>query len=618
MIQFFRDKISNLVVKGLLVLIAIAFVITGAESRMQRNVKQEAVAEVGTETISAQEFGNSLKRVEQMIGDKGALRQFLPQIAKNSLQTLINEKLYTAFAREQNLTLAKSTLQQQISDTPAFQNEKGQFERTRYMLTLQNLGMTEEQLLQQLKSGLSVQYFNALFQTTPIVPTVLQEALQAYAGEERKIAYTVVPFAQPIKKDFSESALKDYYDSHKSRFLTEEQRAIKYILIDPAALAKDIAVTDADAEKYYNDNKAAFAIPEKRTVEQLLFDDAAEAKKAEALAARGVSFEEIAKQLPTAKQTNLGEVGNTDLLSELTDVAFKLAEGGVSGVVESPLGLHILKATHIKAGNTKTFAEAKTSILETLKKTRAMEKVYALGSDVEDKTYNGQSLETVATAKNLAVQSLTGIVFSANNAVPLLRENPALLEEIFKLKLQKTSGLLDLKSNAVALVQLDSIAPASPKPFAAVKADIEKALEEEEANSKTRERVRTLSKDITDGKPFATAVNAAGLKLEETPFLQRGKKLTGIPEGLLTQAFNFSPKKVITQPTNTGIMVATVIETKIVPITEDASVNALKGSLQQALGNDNKQQFEASLRSQFPVKINEAVYNSFFKKPEAE
>jgi peptidyl-prolyl cis-trans isomerase D len=619
MIQFFRDKISGLVVKALLALIAIAFVIGSMDTGSQTtSSKQQAVATVGDAEISPQEFGTAIQRVERMIGDKSALRQFLPQIAQNSLQTLINEKLYAEFARTQGLVLAKSTLQQEIAKTPAFQNEKGQFERTRYMLTLQNLQLTEEQLLNQLRSGLNTKYFSTLFRTTTIVPNVLQEALQTFAGEQRKLSYSLVPFPVVDTASITEADLTTYYEANKNRFVTEEQRNISYVIVDPAVLAKDISITDEQAQKYYDENIALFSTPEKRTVTQLFFDDEADAKTAADLAAKGTAFAEIVKQVPSAKLNDLGEVGKTDLLSELTDAAFQLPEGGVSGVVESPLGLHVLKVSNIKTGNTKAFAEAKAGILETLKKMQAIEKVYAIGSDMEDSVYNGQSLETAAAAKNLAIQKLSGAVFSTKNTSPLLQENPALLEAIFKLDVKQTSGLLDLKNSAVALVQLDSITPSTPKPFADVKAEVAKAVAEQTANGKAREIVQRITKSVAEGKTFAAAVAEAGLQEQQTDFLQRGQKLEALPDTLVTQAFAFSPKKVFTHPTLKGIVVAIVRETKIVPITEEAATNALKDNLQQAIGSDNKQQFETALRTQFPVVVNDAVYDSFFKKAEAE
>jgi hypothetical protein len=151
-----------------------------------------------------------------------------------------------------------------------------------------------------------------------------------------------------------------------------------------------------------------------------------------------------------------------------------------------------------------------------------------------------------------------------------------------------------------------------------VKAEVAKAVAEQTANGKAREIVQRITKSIADGKTFAAAVAEAGLQEQQTDFLQRGQKLEALPDTLLTQAFAFSPKKVFTHPTLKGIVVATVRETKIVPITEEAATNALKDNLQQAIGSDNKQQFETALRTQFPVVVNDAVYDSFFKKAEAE
>lgn len=142
-------------------------------------------------------------------------------------------------------------------------------------------------------------------------------------------------------------------------------------------------VSEVDAEIFYRLHPTAFARPEMRRLSHILitFNDASEKAEAKALLeglrVRLHTEDEFAgaalshSQCPTALQRGeMGAVKPGQLFPELESAAFALAPGEVSAVLESPVGLHLLRCGEVMPGQKLAFAEVRSRILETLMEKR--------------------------------------------------------------------------------------------------------------------------------------------------------------------------------------------------------------------------------------------------------
>lgn len=142
-------------------------------------------------------------------------------------------------------------------------------------------------------------------------------------------------------------------------------------------------VTDADAQQYYERQAARFHRPEARAARHILITinpDYPENTREAALS----RIQQIEKRLrkkidrfgeqalkhsecPTAMENGmLGKVVPGKLYPELEEHLFKLKEGELSGVVESPLGFHILVCDRIVPARVVSFEEALPKLREAL------------------------------------------------------------------------------------------------------------------------------------------------------------------------------------------------------------------------------------------------------------
>lgn len=146
------------------------------------------------------------------------------------------------------------------------------------------------------------------------------------------------------------------------------------------------AVTEVDAEIYYRLHPEAFDRPEARLLRHILItfsnpiEKAIAAKTLEDLRSTRKNVENFSQaalrhsQCPTAMDGGkLGTVKRQQLFPELEPAAFELAVDEVSEVLESPMGLHILRCDEILPFGMMPFAEACPRIIEKLTEKRRRE-----------------------------------------------------------------------------------------------------------------------------------------------------------------------------------------------------------------------------------------------------
>lgn len=138
-------------------------------------------------------------------------------------------------------------------------------------------------------------------------------------------------------------------------------------------------VNAVDAEIYYRLHPEAFDRPEARRLRHILitFNSGKEKIKGlarlENLRSKLTSAEKFAEaalqnsQCPTAMEGGqLGIVKRQQLYAELEPAAFELVEGEISAVLESPIGLHIIRCDEILPSGMLSFDEACPRIIERL------------------------------------------------------------------------------------------------------------------------------------------------------------------------------------------------------------------------------------------------------------
>ena len=151
---------------------------------------------------------------------------------------------------------------------------------------------------------------------------------------------------------------------------------------------KDVQVSQSETAQYYEDNKAGFARPDRAKVRQVFLpagDDAQDRARNKARLRQlkgeldaGASFGRLSAAYSSGPEAGnnglIGWVVRGDLVAELEDAVFSLEENGLSDVVETEFGFHLLKVERREEAGIASLDEVRTEIEPELRARHAGER----------------------------------------------------------------------------------------------------------------------------------------------------------------------------------------------------------------------------------------------------
>jgi nitrogen fixation protein NifM len=237
----------------------------------------------------------------------------------------------------------------------------------------------------------------AFFQKSPQSLDAAQTAhLHKIAGRQARIEAAILGSPEAMHTVIPEATLNTRLEEIRQRYPDREaflddmrQNGLDEPTLT-AAITRDLrieavlervatqapAVSEEAAKAYYQQHPRAFTRPEARRLRHILmtFDDAAQKQavmtRLETLRSRIKTAEDFAaaalkhSQCPTAlEQGVIGIVQRGQLFPELEAPAFALAEGEISPVLESPIGLHLFFCDAILPATALSFADARARVI---------------------------------------------------------------------------------------------------------------------------------------------------------------------------------------------------------------------------------------------------------------
>lgn len=215
-----------------------------------------------------------------------------------------------------------------------------------------------------------------------------------------------------LRKAIAMKARKDGYDRkpeyrEKLSYVVDEFLSGEYLA---NVVVADIKIPEEEMKNYYKEHEKDFLLTEKVKARHIFIqlastateaEKAAARKKAEEILARlkkGEDFAKVAAETSEDADTakNGGELGlltpGKTNSEEFEKAVFALKSGEISEIVQTPFGLHIIKADEKSEKRTATFEEAKAYIAELLKKEHENKKA----KDFIEKTIKESGLEIFA------------------------------------------------------------------------------------------------------------------------------------------------------------------------------------------------------------------------------
>ncbi len=623
MLDTLRKGANTLAAKLLFGLLVIAFAIWGIGSRDIFSAGQNYVAKVGEVKIAPQtltnEYQRMLAQLRPQFGGKldpdQAKQMGLPRLVLNQLES---QALLDQAAQDLGIAVSDDVIYTTIKGDPAFQGPGQKFDDLTFRQQLAQAGITEQAFVAKRRAEIARDILTGTVRLSGHTPKMMAEALYRLREEKRVIDKVEIPdTAFTNIKDPDDATLAAYHKEHAATFTAPEYRAVTYLALTPADLAKDIQVSDEDLRQAYEDNKSHYAIPELRTLEQMVLANEDAAKHAADMLSQGKDFAAVAKEVAGADKDaiELGAVSKEQLPKELQDPAFAVPQDGVTQPIQDALGWHILKTVAIKPGSMKTFDEVKDELRESIAEERAVDKISKEADELEDTLASGASLEDTAQKLGLKTVAVAAVDSQGRDdkgdPITSLPRGP-FVTTAFATPEGKTSTRIESSDNGYFVMRVDKIAPSALRPLEGIRDVVIAVWRDEQARKAAKARADEIASQIKAGKSLADATSAYHYDVETTTPIKRGEA-EALPQTLVTDLFKEPEGGVATAETKTGAIVAQVKKIEAAdPAADKPGVTALQRQLDATQGTDFLDQYGLALQNRYPITVHTKTFDALF------
>lgn len=565
MLATFRAHAKGWIAWVFVVLVTVPFAFWGI-GQYRSLVTTNYVAKVNGEKIMPhdleQAYQQAYQQKESELGNK-----FNPTPAQEkalkmqTLQQLIENALLRQQALHDHLVVGATDVRAQIEDIPAFQ-ANGHFDFQQYKAILASNGMSVPQFEAQVKSQLVLQELQAGIARSAFPTPKELDAVVALLREQRRVAWFVLPldrFKSGAAPD--EAAIRRYYQAHRNQFSTPATVTIAYVRLDQTTLEGRVSASADDLRNYYDSHQSRYGIPPARKAAEILIKpegksdkDWAQARaKAQKLLAEirksgtpEKEFSQLARKDsddPVSRRNggSIGYVGRGQLAKELDRALFGIGKtGGTAGPVRTGQGWVLLQLLGERAGQMRPFDAVKDQVAKDYKASQAKELYYQLGDKLANDAYeHPDSLTPVAKSLGLQVQTVSGVTRNAGTGIA---KNDKVRKAAFSdsiLKQHQNSAPIKLGDEDAVVLRIANETPSRLKPLAEVRSTIVATLQRQQAVAAARNVATQALAALRSGRSIADVAKTNGVTAHGPKMIAR--TASDLPSALVQSLFSLPP-----------------------------------------------------------------------------
>lgn len=571
MLDIIRKKKDSPWVKVILVAIAITFFggfgLLGYCSRQQRaeEAERNKAASVNGAIITIQQVDRIAGRL-RMFDTKPLGEAEWTSLREKVLDTLINQELVYQEALRLGMVAGDAEIDQTIAQT--FQ-QNGVFQPEAYLGYLQNQGISEEDYREELRKELTVEKMMRMVGSSAIVTDEDIRQFYLYENEEANLAVIEFdPSAITVASSFSTDELKARYDNNPEGYIIKEKRSIKYSCFFPSSQAV-ANISEDEIRQYYEANKnSKYAIePHQVKVRHIIFrlspsmsDEEREAKKKKAqevleeIKKGTATFENIASIYSEDEETKNkgGDAGWVDMSTKSGPVAeaiMKMKPGDISDVIQTGLGLYIIKVEGVKEGKFKPLNAVRKEIVGTLRKERTGKWAKETAETMANAIREGKTFEEAAKTANAEVH-VTDLFEQTATEIKGVPDSQKFITSAFQNLYDegKDADIVTLE-NGACVIQVVKIIDEHTASFEEAIPQLKVELLAQARKNKAKEIAQAVLNKIKGGTPFEKAVTAPA-KYYETGYFARKRGVIpniGASEEIMTTAFSLPPHRPVAE-----------------------------------------------------------------------
>jgi peptidyl-prolyl cis-trans isomerase D len=532
MLQQIREKFTGGIAIAILALIGVPFLFFGVGN--YSFFGQTFAAKVDGEEIGVAFFEQIYRdQLDRNPGWADLPDEFRVQLRSGVLDSLIRDVLVSTHLQKKGYQISDAQLMRAIQRVPEFHSD-GKFDMDTYRTVLLQNGLEPQRFeASQRQRMREDQLRRAIGATALVTPSDYRRYLNLIA-EQRLVSLATFDIASVAAGiEVTDEEIAEFYASNETMFLTPESADIEMIEIRRDAVAESIEIGEDVLVQYYEDEKDRYLQDEQRQARHILIlfeddEDAAEQKALDLLQRirAGESFEELAQANSADGGTasnggDLGVLTRSQLPGELGGAIFSMDEGDVDGPVKTDFGFHIVRLDDILERGPLPLDQVRGDLLTELRESEAESGFRDLERIVSDALFDAADMQAIADASGLEIQLGNRITRSGGDPVG---SNQAAIDAIFDpqvLNGGEISEVIELDANRSAIFRVTAYYEASRQPLEAVRDEVAAMIKSTEAESIVFNRSEQLLGALDNGEDFGAAAEASGATVSAPRLVSR-------------------------------------------------------------------------------------------------
>lgn len=551
MLQNIRNNVQGTMAKGIILLITIPFILTGAETLLSSSGSQK-VAKVNGEEITQQQLDEELlllkRRLMSQMGDNIDPAQLEDnRLRSPAIESLINRITLEQAAKNSGMTVVEAELNRMITQMPEFQQD-GRFSAQLYTAVLSSAGLSPVLYKNLFRSDvLRGQYIGGVAASDFLTSKEL-ELNARFLYQTRDIRYLTLDLDKQVQKTtVSNDELQTFYEENAYQFTTPEQVVVNYIEIKQADFSPEISADELQLA--YENEVQNFSAQEQRQVSHILrsFNNDSEEQEArqllEALQERlaaGEDFAELAKQ----ESEDFGSKSQGGFLGELNTGGFpeafvaaanQLEQGAVSDIIKTEAGLHLIKVEQIADAEAPSFEERRDALLAELQEAKASPLFVAAVERLKDVSFNAPDLQQPAEVLETSVKESPALTRQGGEGI---FSNPKVYQAAFSdsvLNSGYNSDVIELAADHVVVLRVQKHIPEEVQALEQVRDVATQQLKRVKAKQALIAQAQSLEEALQVGADVEQLANEH--KLDWQVLLASSRNVTGSAADVVSAAF---------------------------------------------------------------------------------
>jgi len=532
MLQNIRDKFMGGIAIAILAVIGVTFIFVGGANFAFIGSNYAAKVddvEIGIGQFEAA-YREQVQDNPQIATLPEALRQ---QLRQNILEQLIQQRVIDNHLRDAGYQISDEHITNLIQSTPDFQVD-GKFDMETYRNLLVQNGYEPSEFERAQRTSLRRDQLQRAVRGSAVLTPAAYRRYLNLAAEQRIVTLaTLASDTIAAGIDITDEMVAAYYDGNPTLFQLPESVDLQYVEIQRSDVADSVSVSEDDLLEYYDFNKDRYLQDEQRQARHILilFDDDEDVAEANAngLVARinaGESFETLAAEHSADSSTaaqggDLGTLTLSQLPGDLGSAIFSMDEGGVEGPIKSDFGFHIVRLDTILEQGPLPLEQVRAELTNELRDQKAESLFRDLERALSDALFDATDIATLATVVGGEVKSATG--FTRDGGEPLGTEQ-VIMDAIFDgmvLSGEQLSEIVEIGATRSAVFSVTKHTPATRQPLDEVRDQVAESLRGEQAEELMAAKADEMIMALEGGAEFADAAEAIGAEAAEPVLMSR-------------------------------------------------------------------------------------------------